>query len=344
MPELQDKYVQLDGRKLHFYIGGSGPALVLMHPSPHTGEMLIPIAKELTSHYTVLCIDTPGYGKSDGFEIAPTSIEQYTDLLYQFFKKMGLQKPSLYGSATGAQIAIRYAINYPDDVGHIFLDNSAHFDDALRSEIMKYYFPDLTPVENGDHLKTIWRIVSNMFQYFPWCLQTDEFKLDRSQLPKEFLHAIAIDYLKAGATYHYAYKVAFEHEIGSNVQEIKAPTTIFNWTGSIIRPYVDALLAFEFGSNIETLTLPADQNERMEIMCSHINKKTNGAPFYLSEVVTITPENDHEPYIPISVVPSITMDGDYLLDAWNNIKKEKPSLSPTEIQDSMVSWFSNANA
>lgn len=339
------KYVLVDSRKVHFHMMGKGPSLLLFHPSPHTSEILLPLAKELASHYTVFSIDTPGYGKSDALGFEPNALNEYTDFLHKALKEMGLKQPVFYGSATGAQIAIRYALEYPDDVSCLFLDNAAHFDDALRSQILQHYFPDLSPQLNGNHLTQIWTMVSQMFQYFPWCFTTDEYALNRPQLPAAALHYIAIDYLKAGKHYDYAYKAAFQQERATFVQQLKVPTTIFRWNNSIITRYVDDLLAFEFPPNVSSFEINGDPTERMHLMTQFIKDKAEGflvcqvsekiKPYADAPRIAYLKENNHP--------PKATADGLYLKQAWDALVLQNPTLSAEEIQACLVDWYTNPN-
>lgn len=337
----QRYYCKVEGKELHFYKLGSGPALVLMHPSPHTADFLVPMAKLLATNYTVFAIDTPGYGHSEGFIHQPESIEDYTALLFKGFKQMGLERFSLYGSATGAQLAIRYALEHPEQIEHLFMDNAAHFEDELRKRILKEYFPDLNPVANGAHLDLIWHMASTIFQYFPWCFQTEEYFLNRPQPPLPVLQFIAMDYLKAGANYDWAYKVAFEHERGEYVQQLKTDTTIFRWGGSIILPYIDALLQFDLPSNVSPYHIEGDANTRMEILTNHINSL---APKELS-YKAVDSLKLAEPLPAISyqkpdALPELSADGNHLKRAWQLIQDNNPSLNPLEIQACLIDWFS----
>jgi pimeloyl-ACP methyl ester carboxylesterase len=53
-----------NGTKLHVRVGGSGPAVVLLHGYGETGDMWIPLAKDLARHRTVLVPDLRGMGLS----------------------------------------------------------------------------------------------------------------------------------------------------------------------------------------------------------------------------------------------------------------------------------------
>ncbi len=337
------RFVEVNQQKLHFYTLGQGPALVMLHPSPSTGESLLPLAEHLASKYMVFCIDTPGYGKSDAFIETPKSLTDYTSFLYLAFDKLGLKKFSIYGSATGAQLAIRYGLEYPDEVSHIFLDNSAHFDDSLANKILEHYFPDLTPRLDGSHLADIWGIVSKLFQYFPWCFTTEEYALNRPQMPPSVLQMIAMDYLKAGSTYDIAYRLAFQHERGEYVQQLKVPTTIFRWNNSIITKYVDQLLAYEFEDHIQGFMIEGDATERTEKMVAFMEEKATefDAEQINTSEINVQEEIQLDYGKSSDNPPEVDLNGKHLSIAWKDLVENNPNETAASIQAYLVDWYSN---
>ncbi len=337
------RFIKVNQRKLHFYTLGQGPVLVMLHPSPSTGEALLPLAKQLASEYMVFCVDTPGYGESDALVENPTSLTDYTSFLHLAFGELGLKQFSIYGSATGAQLAVRYGLEYPEEVSHIFLDNSAHFDDALSDKILEHYFPDLTPCLDGGHLTEIWTIVSKLFQYFPWCFTTEEYALNRPQMPLFVLQLIAMDYLKAGSTYDTAYKLAFQHERAKYVQQLRVPTTIFRWNNSIITKYVDALLNHRFDKHIQGFMIEGDANERTQKMVTHIIEKRANLSTFDINLKVMRKSLKNRPYYksPESFPPEAREDGKHLKEAWEDLIKNNPDTNAVTIQEYLVDWYSN---
>ncbi len=342
---MKQGHVLVAKKKVHFNVLGKGPALILLHPSPHNSKMMLPLAKELASHYTVFCMDTPGYGASDSLEAPPKDLLAYTDLMQGAFKALGLTSLSLYGSATGAQLAIRYALEHPEGVDHVFLDNAAHFDDQLRADIFKHYFPDLTPQLDGQHLLRLWEIVSHLFLYFPWCFKSPEHALGRAQLPAGVLHTIAMDFLKAGANYDWAYKAAFEHERAVYVQQLIVPTTIFRWNNSIITKYVDDLLHFEFPLNVSAFKINGDATERLQSMSQFIKEKATGVALSgLSKTFITNIKEDSMPYqVGNNPLPLASEDGKYLNKAWEVLVANNPELNAHDIQSCLLDWFMKTN-
>src|ERR1700686_5024536 len=53
-----------NGTKLHVRVGGSGPAVVLLHGYGETGDMWVPLAKDLARDRAVVVPDLRGMGLS----------------------------------------------------------------------------------------------------------------------------------------------------------------------------------------------------------------------------------------------------------------------------------------
>jgi len=222
-------YLSDNSNPINFRVYGKGPAIVLFHPSPNSCKLMHPLAALLAEDHTVICPDTPGYGHSRKLDLANPSMPDYTHAFKELFDNIGLSKFSIYGSATGAQIGIRYGLEYPEDAEHLYLDNCAHFTSEERSQIKAHYFPDLTPKLDGSHLTQTWGIVTNLFKFFPWCFQDDTHKLTTPMPPLAVLHAITMDYLTTGADYDLAYKAAFDHEKFEHINSLNVPASIFRW-------------------------------------------------------------------------------------------------------------------
>jgi pimeloyl-ACP methyl ester carboxylesterase len=255
-----------DGLQMHYRKAGKGQPIVLFHPSPRSSKMLEPFGTVLSAHYTTILPDLFGYGQSDSLPINIESLYDYLPYLRQAFQKMKLPKMALYGSATGAQLAIAYALTYPEDVSCLFLDNAAHFTDAQREAILKDYFINLTPQYDGTHLPILWQHLTDSLQFFPWFDKREECRILALNAPKDVLAAvnqgIVVDYLVAGKNYADAYRAAFAHEKAENVQALKVPTVIFKWAGSPLLKYIEALTAHSFPPHISVENIPPSPMNR----------------------------------------------------------------------------------
>jgi pimeloyl-ACP methyl ester carboxylesterase len=270
---LERKFITLSHGNLHYRIGGNGKtAIILLHASPRTSEMMVSFANLLTDTFTVIAPDTPGYGLSDGLSQEPESLKDYVFFIKELMQQLGYQRFMIYGTATGAQLGICYANQYPEDVIHLFADNAAHFTDEEKDDILKFYFPDISPKDDGSHLETIWKMAQNMSQFFPWFQENEEYRIGANAPSAEILNTLMVEYLNAGANYWWAYKAAFEHEKASNVQKLSIPTTIFRWEGGMLLKFVDKLLVFELPKNVQIINTPPPILERYKRMAEWIKQ------------------------------------------------------------------------
>lgn len=239
----------------HYRRAGSGRPMVLLHASPMSSELMVPLIGTLSASADVIAPDTPGYGQSDSLAesilASADDLTPYVEWLCNFLNALGLEKIGLYGTATGAQIGIEFARIYPERLDFLILDNAAHFTDDERHEMMRHYFPSVEPKSDGSHLNDVWKMAHGVFKWFPWYAQDQEHQISEADPPTPAVHATAMAYLAAGIDYAQAYKRAFNNEDASRVTEITVPTRVIRWDGSVLKKYADRYDDFDWPSNVK---------------------------------------------------------------------------------------------
>ena len=268
-----------DARQTHFRRAGTGEPLILLHPSPLSSSWMEPVMAALHSMVDAIAPDTPGYGASDPLPGPATDpggnerqsgsnddLTPYTQWLHEFILALGFRQAGLYGSATGAQIAIEFARAYPEATRYVVLDNVAHFTAEEREGMLARYFPDLSPRADGRHLQTAWAMVSGLWQWFPWYRQDDEHRIAAAPDggSPETLQRMLVDHLGAGPGYARAYRAAMRNEDASRVQGISVPVRIIRWEGSLLRRYADRLDDFNWPKHIGMVPCGPGTEERLD--------------------------------------------------------------------------------
>ena len=124
-----------------------------------------------------------------------------------------------------------------------------------------------------------------------------------------------------------AYKAAFDHEKTEYIQQLKVPTTIFRWEGSILKKYNDRIFDFELPVNVSGYNIPADRMERFDEMAKHIQIKIQEDTHYDSKEIlkNSTIRNSlaavYKELQNKIELPAPEMTGAYLQSAWNQIKQ-----------------------
>ena len=97
-------------QSLRFFAGGGGSPLLLLPASPGAAEIVLPLAAALTDHFRCLAPDLPGTGHSHPLAVYPETMTDYAGFYRDFLDTVGLDRVLVYGTATGAQIAVRLAL------------------------------------------------------------------------------------------------------------------------------------------------------------------------------------------------------------------------------------------
>ena len=113
---------------LYYIKKGSGPPLLLLHGNGESGDYFVHQLDEFARYFTVYAVDTRGHGKSPR-GTAPFTISQFADDLLGFLDGQGIGKADILGFSDGGNIALTFALRYPQRVGRLVL-NGANLDPA----------------------------------------------------------------------------------------------------------------------------------------------------------------------------------------------------------------------
>ena len=236
--------------QIHYREAGTGAPVLLLHPSPLSSAFMQPLLALFAGQGRAIAWDTPGYGQSDPLPQAGPGLTAYVRALYDVTVALGLDTPLIYGSATGAQIAIEFGKAYPHATRGLLLENAAWFFDSERDAMLASYFPDISPRADGSHLLRVWQMVNQLYQYFPWYDTSAAARVRDTPAPLDIVHKTALDYLLAGPDYHRAYRAAFFNERPEQLQGLRVPTRIMRWPDSLLKKYSDRLDTAELPGNI----------------------------------------------------------------------------------------------
>lgn len=126
--KLQPSHLTLgDGTQIHYWIGGQGDPLLVLHDGPDlTHEYIAQSFAPLLEDYTLLFVDLPGRGKSS----RPTDpeavlgVDHDAQSVATLLVRINLRNVNVYGHGWGAIVAARLADRHPKLVGKLVLDNA----------------------------------------------------------------------------------------------------------------------------------------------------------------------------------------------------------------------------
>lgn len=108
----------------HFYQeSGQGAPLILLHGNGENCGYFKEQIDSFSHFYHVYALDTRGHGKTPRGE-APFTIRQFAEDLCGFMDGQGIEKSHLLGFSDGGNIAMVFALLYPDRVDRLILNGA----------------------------------------------------------------------------------------------------------------------------------------------------------------------------------------------------------------------------
>ena len=111
-----NQLIEVNGVTLHYADVGDGKPVVLVHGNGESHDLFdVEIRQLAAAGYRVLAPDSRGHGENE-----PLSEYHYADMaqdMFQFIRKLGLEKPLFYGHSDGGIIGLLLELLHPGTVG-----------------------------------------------------------------------------------------------------------------------------------------------------------------------------------------------------------------------------------
>ena len=115
----QGEFVTVEGVRLHYVQRGTGQPVLLIHgDGGSTYDWTMSIFDTLAEHYQVIAFDRPGLGYSERPADGASPFVQ-ARLLHEAAAALGATAPVLVGHSRGGNVALAYALAYPDDIAGV---------------------------------------------------------------------------------------------------------------------------------------------------------------------------------------------------------------------------------
>ena len=242
-----------DGRTVAYRRGGQGPVAVLLHESPRSSGAVMPLAQKLAERFTVIAFDTPGFGLSDALPLARPDADDFARALAMALDALGIDKAPVYGTHTGAVIAIAFALMFPQRTTALVLDGYPVFTAAEQEEALSSYLKPFAVDWEGTHLAWLASRVKDQFTVFPWYRRGQSARLPRSMVPPAHWQLVVVDLMSAGNAYREAYAAAFRFEGSEPASSLAVPTTITARSDDLLFAHLDRLGPLAPGVAIQRL-------------------------------------------------------------------------------------------
>lgn len=132
---------------------GSGEPLILLHGNGSSGEYFQHQVETFAPFYQVITVDTRGHGRSPR-GTAPFTMAQFAADLDAFMGEKGILSAHILGFSDGGNIALKFALRYPERVNRLILNSPNLNTDGVKPSVQK-------SIETG------YRCVNFFARFFP---------------------------------------------------------------------------------------------------------------------------------------------------------------------------------
>ncbi|HEX4006399.1 MAG TPA: alpha/beta fold hydrolase [Acidobacteriaceae bacterium] len=123
---LEIPYGNVGQVRIHYYVGGSGSPVVLVHGLGGRAEDWVNLMTQLVrDHHRVYALDLPGYGRSDWPQNAQYSVPELAGAVESFMDQQHLARTDLGGWSMGGWLAMRVALDQPQRIRRLMIFDSA---------------------------------------------------------------------------------------------------------------------------------------------------------------------------------------------------------------------------
>ena len=126
-----ERFADVRGVRMRYFVGGSGPPLLLLHGLGGAAVNWVDVARVLTLRRTLLIPDLPGHGGSGALAAAP-SLNAFADRALELAAREEMLPAAVVGHSTGGVVALRAAVRHPKRVTALVLAAAAGITSARR--------------------------------------------------------------------------------------------------------------------------------------------------------------------------------------------------------------------
>mgnify|MGYP000001374711 CR=1 FL=1 len=235
-------FVAVAGRQVHYRAAGIGPPVVLLHDSPRSSAMHEALLRAWSDEFTVIAIDTPGYGNSDPLPREPRpEISDFSNSLAATLAALGIERCPVYGFHTSSKITLQLAIDHPKQVSLALMDGLNLPPGGPSEAFIERYMKPFVLTDDGSYLAATWARARDLFRFFPWFDTSPQTRLPLDFPEPEFLHGYVLDMLMSGEHYSAAYSAAMRYLALERIPQLKGRALFTCRDNDPLYPFLKAL-------------------------------------------------------------------------------------------------------
>src|SRR5215813_2992132 len=145
------------------------PAILLLHGFPSSSHMFRDLIPKLADRFYLIAPDYPGFGYSSAplAESFAYSFDNLALIVDRLVGSLGLEKYILYVQDYGAPVGYRLAVEHPERVAGLIVQNGNAYEEGLDNDFwkpLKAYWRDRSE-NNADALRKFLTLEATRWQY-----------------------------------------------------------------------------------------------------------------------------------------------------------------------------------
>jgi 3-oxoadipate enol-lactonase len=129
--------IRSDDAAIAYDVAGSGPAIVLLHPTPADHEFFFPISKLLAARYRLIMPDLRGHGESELGD-GPASMQKHAFDVARIMDAAGVERAPLLGVSIGGRVIFEFWRRFRERVSALILCNTEPRADSSEARANRY--------------------------------------------------------------------------------------------------------------------------------------------------------------------------------------------------------------
>lgn len=250
---IHRRFLKVGNRRMHYLRAGEGPPALLVHSSPANVTILLPEIAHLSTRFTCIAFDTPSFGLSDPLQLEEMEVADLADALAEAMDVLGLPPCPVFGSHTGAAIALELTARHPEKVTGTVLDGVPIYMNEESKSLVSKYFQTMPFDEFGGHYARTWTRFRDQSIWFPWFARHPDNLNHYDLSPPERTHEWVMMYFYAAHTYAPAYRAALSYgeRALDAVAAINGPMIFTATETDMLHPHLARLPALKPGQEIQ---------------------------------------------------------------------------------------------
>jgi pimeloyl-ACP methyl ester carboxylesterase len=221
-------------RGLNIFYREAGPAnaptVLLLHGFPSSSHMFRNLIPRLAARYHVIAPDYPGFGNSSAPAPGAFAYDfaNLTTVMDEFVTTIGVSRYVLYMQDYGGPIGIRLAMQHPERVRALVVQNAVANVEGWNPTIVAGFAPGWAnrTTETEKAFRGAFTADATKFQYVEGVSRTDRIDPDAWIVDQALLDRLGNDRIQVELLYQYQHNIALYPQWQAFLKSAKLPTLV----------------------------------------------------------------------------------------------------------------------